>query len=268
MDYYTISIEQLRAEISKLDHSNLNVVERTEKSIQLVKSVCLEFEKSVLQNGFLSDEEEIHFFKHIKPTVYSLLIAYKIILNIEMTRLTSSKKEVKILINRKLDFVKLHYEDYPEFTAYFVSKKKVKDELYFLLRNGIHLDCYPDFYDEKNSTGYDIIAIYALAYRFLVNYFEKCDQSHLAEDLKSDVEWTASKIALGELVYGVLAMKSLNGGNIDVAKAFSLVSRMLNVSIPEPYGMLRELSERKGDRCKYLKQMIEALEAKLDKREE
>jgi len=115
MFQYSKSLNHLRAELSLLDQKNLNFFQKFEESIELIRTAKNSLNMDVRKNGFRSIEDEIHFFKHIKPGLISLLIFYSTCLAAESVRSTFSKKDFKVLIKRKLRFIKAHFIEFPEF---------------------------------------------------------------------------------------------------------------------------------------------------------
>ncbi|QGY46491.1 hypothetical protein GM418_23355 [Maribellus comscasis] len=83
---YNATIRKLENELSQLEIQPHCFIETTEKAIGLCNKVILKLREMVFKNGFLNDAEEIYFFKHIKPKVFSKLIYYTEVFNIESHR--------------------------------------------------------------------------------------------------------------------------------------------------------------------------------------
>ncbi len=264
MKKYALTVEQLQAELFELNQQKTDVISRTTQGIVLITNATTSLENLVTQNGFRSQADEIHFFRHTKPPVYCLEIAYKVILKIESFRSTNSRKDVKSLIKNKLDFIKSHYTDFPEFTFYFNNSTNDKDRIYFLRSNRVQTDLFPLFHNESYSTGYDILASYSLAYKYLLDYYENAAQNTQLEPIESPVQWSHSKVALVELLYALKEIGAFNRGNIDMNFLSKHIGKQLNIDIKDPYKILGEIRERKSERCRFLKQLIQILEQKLD----
>lgn len=83
----------LEQELSELKAQTQDFIELTEMAIGLCVKVIVMFREKILLDGFQTDDEEIYFFKHIKPRVYSKFIFYTEVFNIETYRLKEGKKE-------------------------------------------------------------------------------------------------------------------------------------------------------------------------------
>ena len=260
----TKTLDQLRQELSELNLFGKDANEQIEYALERIKSTTFSIEDEIDRSAFKTPEEEIFFFRHIKPPLYSLHIAFSKLRKIELQRPACSKKKFKGLVKQKLDFIQAHYIDYPEFTRYYNSSATYDDDRYFLRSNKIQLDCFPHLYNNKLSTGYDLIAAYLLAYQFLIDHFNQNDKKVDFVTNNSNISWSADKIAFVEIVSGLQAMAAINLGKNDLKTLCSQLGQALNVEVKDIYGKRNEIKERKGDRFKFIRQMLEALEQEFD----
>ncbi len=265
---YTTTFNELKNKLNQVNPVKTDLLQRIEKSILLIKDATSELEFLIRENGFRSQEDEIHFFRHIRPEINSLSIAYAIIQIVESQRATSSKEGFQKLIERKLEFVRAHYVDFPEFISYYNSSSSVKDDIFFLRTNVTKQNMFPQPFDAKYSTGYDLIAAYALAYKFLASHFEQCPCSGDDDLPDPKMQWTKQKIAFGELLYALKTTKAINNGNTELSVMSRSLGKLLNIEIGDPYKTFNEIRSRKEDRLRFLKQMIVELEMKMDELDE
>ncbi len=264
MSKSTITLDQLRQELFGLNLFGVDALVNIEAALQLVKTAIETIEADIERIGFTSSADEIYFFRHVKPHVYAYQIAFTKIRKIELLRLAYSKKEFKGIVKQKLAFIQAHYIDYPEFTRYYSSSSTHDDERYFLRSNRIHLDCFPISYNDNNSTGYDLIASYLLAYQFLINHFDQ-DEKRIQIDLnQSELLWSLRKVDFVELISGLHAMASINRGENDLKTLCLQLGKVFNIDIKDIYGKRREIKERKGERFKFIRQMLDTLERDFD----
>lgn len=258
------NLDQLRKKLSELNLFGKEVNEQIEHAIRLVKLETISIEKEIDHRGFATPEEEIFFFRHVKPPLYSMLIAFTKLRKLELLRPSFDKSKFKGLVKKKLDFVQAHYLDYPEFIRYFNSTSTYDDERYFLRSNKIQLDCFPNIFDDRLSTGYDLIAAHLLAYQFLTDHFDQSNRKAENESNYSNVPWTADKVAFVELISGLHAVSSINKGDIDLKTLCAQLGSLFNIEIKDIYGKRNEIKERKGERFKFIRQMLDALERDFD----
>lgn len=260
----TKTLDALRQDLSGLHLFGKEANAQIDNALELIKSATISIEQDIDQRGFVTPEEEIFFFRYVKPPLYSLQIAFTNLRKIELLRPAFDKKKFKSLIKQNLDFIQAHYLDYPEFTRYYNSVSTHDDERYFMRSNRIQLDCFPHSYDDKFSTGYDLIAAYLLAYQFLIDHFDQNDKKVHADSSNSIIPWTADKVAFVELISGLHAVASINKGDMDLKTLCIELGHVFNVDVKDIYGKRSEIKERKGERFKFIRQMLDALERDFD----
>lgn len=263
----TKTLDQLRHELSGLHLFGKEANVQIEHALELIKSATISIEKEIELSGFATPEEEIFFFRHVKPHLYSLQIAFTKLRKIELLRPAYDKKKFKSFVKQKLDFVQAHFIDYPEFTRYYNSVASNDDNRYFLRSNKIQLDCFPHLYNNTFSTGYDLIAAYLLAYQFLINHFNQVEKKTQIENNTSTISWASDKVAFVELVSGLHLMSSINSSNMgkmDLKTLNSILGHVFNIDVKDVYGKRIEIKNRKGERFKYLRQMLDELERHFD----
>lgn len=264
MKHIKLNMIQLRAQLSELNLFGEESISQIRTALQLIRSTTTSIEKEIDDNYFVCQEDEIYYFRHVKPPLYSLQIAYRKILKLELLRPSFSKKEFKSILKQKLDFIQGHYIDYPEFTRYYNSTSTDKDQRYFLRANCIDLDCFPLYYDDTNSTGYDVVAAYLLAYKFLIDHYDQNEKKGQFETNQLNTLWSSDKLDYVELVSGLHIMASLNMGKDDLKKVNSQLCHMFNIEIKDFYGKRNEIKSRKGIKFRYIKEMFDRLEEHFD----
>ena len=132
---YIITIKKLEETLSQLKTQTQDFVELTEKAMGLCDSVMMKFRESVLRNGFNSEEEEIYFFKHVKPKVESKFIFYTELFRLEANRPEGGKKmQIKYLTN-EIKKIGIYQKENRELYHYFKGNKVHSDRIYFLRGN-------------------------------------------------------------------------------------------------------------------------------------
>ncbi len=170
---YNITIKELEVTLTQLKTQTEDFVELTEKAMGLCDSVMSKFRVSVLKYGFISTEEEIYFFKHVKPKVESKFIFYTELFILEAhLPVGECKTQVRYLQN---EIAKLcaYQMDNKEFYQYYGRNKTDLDQIYFLrgnLDSRIHEDNISCHSDPNFCTGYDKILARIMANDQLKKY--------------------------------------------------------------------------------------------------
>ncbi|MEY3498413.1 MAG: hypothetical protein RL308_82 [Bacteroidota bacterium] len=260
----TKTLDQLRQKLSGLNLFGPDALYQIEYALSQVKTAMEDIEADVALEGFNSSKDEIFFFRHVKPHVFAMHIFYTKLRKLELFRLSCNKKKFRGLVEKKLNFIQEHYLDYPEFTRYYNSSSTHDDECYFLRSSSIKLDCSSLFYNHKLSTGYDVLAAYLLAYQFLIEHFDQNDKKVPIDSSISTFSWSFKKVDFVELISGLHAIASVNKGEIDIKTLCVQLAPIFNIEIKDVYGKRNEIKERKGERFKFIRQMLDNLEREFD----
>lgn len=264
MIQYKNVLDQLVSGLNGLDRKFPSLLAKAEKGMQMASSAKLELDQLVLKKGFRSREDEILFFKTLKPRILGHVIFYSVLLACESKRFSFTDIEYQALVSSKLDFVKAHYEDFSEFLTYFNSESDHLDELYFV-RKSIPIPVIASAtFTPEYSTGYDVIAAHIIAFKELKAHYDNPGDNSIPDRYESNMEWTTSKIALAELIYALKVSASVNHGKIDLIELARSLGQFLNIDMEGIHRKFSEIRSRKKNRCLYLSQLIQDLEAKMD----
>jgi len=124
---------------------------------------------------------------------------------------------------------------------------------------------YPEF-----STSHDMLwAMVQAMYKFIHYIRDKLHKLQpdnkvlYAEKQPKLLLWSGSKTALVELIYSLYADGALNHGNVEISTIISSFEDFFNTKLDQGYKTYSEIKARKGDRTKYLNQLILKLESKM-----
>src|SRR5690606_789717 len=106
MIQYKNVLNQLILGLNGLDRKFPSLLIKSEKSLQLVTKAKKELDRLVVKRGFRNIQDEIYFFKSLKPKILSSLIFYSVLVACEAKRFSFTNEEFDILVRNKLDFVK------------------------------------------------------------------------------------------------------------------------------------------------------------------
>lgn len=270
--FYTETIEKLETEINDLEIEAAYPMSQIEAVIELIIKCLSEVKEHVLKRGFKSTDEEIHFFKHQKPTIVSKLIYYNAIYKIEVKKPTGAKT-IRKYLNEELKKLKRYFDNNLEFYRYYRTNNSfIDDKLFLRGKYDIKLSLDTVYFetDHRFSTSHDYKAAKIIANDLIQIYIE--DQLHNNNQRKisnnSLIQWTGSKTALTELIYALYSEGVFDNGNADIkviAKAFETA---FNINLGDFYHTYMELKTRKINRTKFLDSLHDALIKKMDKQDE
>ncbi len=278
MGTYCEIILDLESDLSKMEHVSDKVSDQMEYAIGHCKIALDRMRELVIKHGFPNQKSEIYFFKKIKPTVYSKLLYYRAVFDLESKCQKADSSVIRRYLQKRIYKINEYMEERQEKVQYFKCEYKHLDEKYFVrgtteipleLRSSHHL------LDEEFFTWHDHTFSTIMANEMLMDYIRRelnkldkpteISQSHY----KSPLKWTAHKIDLGEIIYALLYSDAVNNGNasiIDLAEAFE---QIFNVEIKDDiYRYRLDIQQRKIERTKFLNHLIAILRRMIDERDE
>ena len=247
-----------------------------EMAMGLCNTAIIEMRKIVSDRGFDCTEDEIYFFKHLKPKVNSKLIFYIQLFDMEVKR-RDACKEIQIHYLEEVLFeIHKYFQENMEFCHYYRRGQIYLDKFYFLRGNTnirIHSDNHVNMVDPDFSTIYDQTVAKIIANERLVKYVEneiiklRNNQGTLsgeeADDFHSKAYWSDTLTAIVELAYALDSVKAVNNGHIEIKKLVEMFEKMFNIKVGDYYRIFKEIQKRKKDRTKFLNSLVEALNKRM-----
>ncbi|WP_026451460.1 RteC domain-containing protein [Aequorivita capsosiphonis] len=275
MEYQTF-ISEFEAKLESLESCTEDILYRAETGISYTERWIKTLRDEVALNDFNSIQEEIFFFKHIKPQIFSKLIYYVKLFNIESKRPRSSSKFQIKYLNNQINRLQVFFNDNLEFYHYYRRGATSLDEQYFL-RGKSDLRSATDFFnfyvDEQFSTCQDGTVATIMAYDMLIVYLqqeiEKLENNNDNQNINlmkdsSKLFWTGNKTELIELIYALQSSGAINSGTADIKEMASLFEQIFNIDLGNYYHTFIEIRARKGSKTKFIDKLEEALTRRFE----
>lgn len=216
--------------------------------------------------NFPTEEEEIHYFKVLKPQLTSKIIYYKKRHEIDIKLPISQKAKYKYY-DRQLEKNNQAISDFKSFSRYIRNESTHRDQEYFLRKNNnsdLNDQYQFAFLDEKTTTKMEFLLATLLAKEQIIFYLEskldEIEQQCKNTKLISNLKWTGSKIEIIELIYAIHHQKVINNGNADIKELANGIEKLLNIEIsPYLYRTYQDIKQRKTGHTKFLNSLSENL---------
>ena len=145
------------------------------RQLLLILNYLKEVKLYVLEKGFDKEEDEIHFFKKLKPDILSKLIYYNAIFKIESKKPHGPYKLIKKYLSNEQIRLKKNFYNNLDFYKYYRTNSTYLDQKYFV--RGKHdiklsLDTYFFESDHNFSTSHDYKVAKILANDLIQVYLE------------------------------------------------------------------------------------------------
>ncbi len=270
---YINYFNEFEREYEVLKNASDDVLSVSLEIINYIEIKLKELFKWLKKYVFDTIQEEIHFFKELKPRMVSKLLFYNTIVELETTLPLTKKNKIKHY-EKLLSEINQFSVNNQEIYKYYRSRKSNKDEEYFVRRNHkilFHHNCCLINNNVKICTCHDHNFATIISNKMLAKFLEKkLDELNGIVKVNSDPKkhkfiWTGTKVDLTEMVYGFQATGSINNGNFDLKELAVFLGTMFNVEIDSNlYGNYSDIKSRKVSKTRFINTMSEKLIEKMD----
>lgn len=267
MQNYIAAAKALSEELEQLHIEEPNITNRTTKAAKRIRKTLTMFRKRISIEGFKSEEEEIHFFKYVKPRVSSYLIFFLLLSEIEEQRLYDDKNELESCIDKKQRWFRYMMRENQEFVRYYRLGLTHTDRIYFLRGKNLgelskHSSKQQD--DPEFNTSHDGIAANIMAFDLFQKYLSpKPEFQPTFGPPKPKLKWTASRLDLVELIYALHGSGAFNFGDAELKDICETLESSFQIQIGDLYRAFHDISNRKKDQTKFINKLEKNLELKI-----
>ncbi|MDX6187835.1 RteC domain-containing protein [Flavobacterium sp. Fl-318] len=257
---------------------SVHVIDESYRMIVFLQDLLSGMKKNVLDNNFTDENEEIEFFRIIKPQILGKLIYYNKIYRIETSCPVNSGKMYYKYFSSELQQLKNEYKEHicnSDFYRYYRSGRTDRDHDFFKLGKinlNTGLNSFIFEVDTQFSTYYDYKVSRIIADELLYNYLiikinpvDKPDVILQNSESTKDVFWTESKNALIELIYALYASGAISNGKVGIRKISLVFQILFRIQLGDIHHAFHRMKDRPGNRTLFLDQLKSSLKHYMDK---
>lgn len=241
---FLLKIEQEEQKVTFLPE---NCIKESLQMMSVLSNMLKEMKTYILTNGFESQSEEISFFREIKPIIQGKLLFY-----------------------RQIHLWEKSLQEEP-FYNYYLSENHQWDAKYFVrYQVDIATEILPENrlnFDTDFSTYYDFLVAQILCKKqlneYLTNRIEEIENN--ARGINTNLEWTATKNDLIELIYALQQVKVISSGKMSINKIVAVFSKIFNIELKDTHHAFHRMKTRGKSRTTFLDKLKIALEEYMDK---
>jgi hypothetical protein len=261
--------------IDRIESSDANILKKSLEASRILAEAFDQLKMFILSYQFMNDEEEITFFKEIKPKICYRLIYYRKLYNIEMNRPVAGTSRQKEYLCEELDSINKYMNKRLDFIRYYRSGSTHLDSLYFLrgkMDNEQYLETFYYELDPNFSTNCDFIVAKILANDILQTYLMQ-ELSLLESKLYLPVTYSFPKIKLTwkgtktELMEQLYSWDSDNTfGDVPLTQLSDYIQNVFNIQLDK--NLSRAFSDMKirNIPAPFLDKLKEALLKRMGRR--
>jgi hypothetical protein len=271
----TKQLQDLQEHIRFINTEIDDPMKLSETCLEVIIKAIYKLKGFITKYSFKSQQEEIYFFKILKPQFIAPLIYYNRIYKIEINKPQGGGKTLKKYYNSELLAIKQYFDSNLDFYKYYRTNSDFLDHKYFVRgKHDIRLNIDSNYFDSdhrfRTSHSYQIAKIISndqvevYIESELANVDKKDYNESTEPSPKPAIFWTGSKVALVELLYAFHADGSFNNGNADVKQIAELIENSFSVELGQYSRTFLELRARKTGRTKYLDGLRDKLVKRMD----
>ncbi|WP_214226632.1 RteC domain-containing protein [Pedobacter sp. B4-66] len=280
MEKFTTSlITEMTVELQKIAISAENQLQLAEQSFYEVEGAMTKLKEYITSYAFKNIEEEIKFFKELKPEFQKELIFYEEILYIESGKPVGSEKARKRYLEQLLNRIQGYCDKNKYFYNYYRSGETAYDKHYFV-RNAIRIPLVPVSYSDIDSS-------FSTPYSYKLAKLQAMDKlmNHIKSSLKATIDiseipttgqnknrrrrvWTGPKSALKELILAMDAKGWVSHGEGGVKQLVIDFEEFFGTDLGNIYRELLAMALRKKGYTPHLDGLKEALEIRIKEKHE
>ncbi|MFY0482487.1 RteC domain-containing protein [Flavobacterium sp. PLA-1-15] len=266
---------ELEQELEQIHRAHIEPISYSEKAIKMLEAKIDKLKAYLAGYTFTTKQEEIEFFKTIKPQFASRLIYYHEIFNIEHNRPCGSGKIIRKYYRAELEKLKTFFDQNLEFYKYYRMDNNYLDNRYFL--RGEHdirltLDVFYYQTDQQFSTSHDCKVAKILANDLIKIYLEYelaklegvAPPAQINANTSKKPKWTAPKVSLIELIYALHTEGVFNNGTSELKEIASYMETVFEVRLGNYYRTYIEIRARKSERTRFLDALRQGLTQRMD----
>lgn len=227
-------------ELTNVKTVSLTNLESISNAIGISQKYLASLKREFLAIQSIEKEQEIEFFKTIKPRILSHYIFSRKQFNIELQKPVGALHILEEYYLKHFFYVTLFFEEHSEIYRYFRTKEVGKDEQYFIRQNSDKLSSFYTSYpnaDPQFTTEHDYTFAKIIAYEMLAKYLQEAlanlRERQVADPAQNNNDrkliWTASKIAFIETIYAFKAAAVFNNGTATIKMIAEQLGKMLGI---------------------------------------
>lgn len=250
-------------------------LEKAGRCIGIATTHLTELKDYISAGDFGTIEDEIEFFKEVKPSFHKELIFWSELIYIESHKPLGDGRSLKRYGEQKLKEIEAEYGRYRWLDTYRRKGSTYADTELFLRQASGHplMDEDSSDLDGRFTTVAShklsrLLALTELTSWIQVNYV-LASKIPEKEDQKAGLVWTGSKAQLIELVYALESYGVFNNGKTNVKEVMEYFQYCFGVDkVANYYGYFQGMRIRKKDRTPFLNGLVEQTIRRMDESDE
>ncbi|WP_233789140.1 RteC domain-containing protein [Sphingobacterium sp. HMA12] len=242
----------------------------------IIKENLSSLRDHIRTKSFLSDQDEIDFFKYTKPAFQAWQHYYIELYNIISSTPVGTEDMIRNYYVNEINVIDRFFKIHAFFYQYYLKDENSKDNIYFLRR---YRSLFPPSAENSSletefSTELDHLFSMFRAYEMLKDFIIRRIKLLIKEtsDIfintllkKRQRSWSGDKVDLVEIAYGIYYTARVNNGKAEISDIIHWLEDSFNVDLSQAYRMFVDIRRRKTvSYTKYLDEMRNNINAQIE----
>lgn len=273
-------LTKIKSDIDNVVSKGLSGFELYNSCFLVARKAFAQLKKFIIDYEFKNEEEEIEFFKDVKPFFHAELLYYKELIQIEMLHPSGSNKKELIKYYRSLYYnYQLSLKKYELSMYYLRAQVEDSDQVLFLrsrqeseliITDIVDLDIR---FSTPGSMEIGRIKAYEMILEYVNNKIEFIKHGdslavNNSENNKSTLTWTGDKIALIELAYALHASKMINEGKAQIRFIALALETAFNTQLSGLYRAFQDIRMQKFGRVSFIEELHDSLLKRINDKDQ
>ena len=271
--------DDLVTKLGKLPSGNPNSISCANEAIVLCRDLLSIYKKEITTIGFVSIEDEINFFKHIKQIPLKELIYYSEVRSFEIQFPKVNRDAQRKHIKKKIKKLNRFFLFNMDFIQYVNSEHTHFDKEYYTrgFLNSFHIITSKFYFQDPDfCTPRDILLGKFNAYTTFLNYLEKRllivekpnNGTKIDLNYSKKLHWPFGNTAYVELLYSLCLAGLTEHNNTSIVEISRRLQQIFDIEPKDIYNTRAEIGNRKNSRTLFLDRLASSLLTDLDKSDE
>ena len=268
---------QLNEQINQIVEVEIDTFKLLSEILKVVREALKKLKEYILDHPFKDDDEQIWFFKCVKPKFYSLRLFYLERYDLQTAIPSGNPKQIKQFYHDELATIMRFFQRNAFIYQYYRRGATELDRIYFVRGVDVKSVLIPDIPEQDCdfSTTQDYlfskIKAYELLQEYILTQLRFLDNQVFvqpATDVKNETNkltWTGDKTNLVEVIYGLFYTGQLNNGNATVSDIIKWMEANMQIDLKRSYRNFIDIRNRKRDSpTRFLDKMREYIHQRID----
>jgi hypothetical protein len=265
-------LDELLKDLEQFSSMDDGKISMFKKALDLCNAAIEKLDGMLSDHHFANQGEEIYFFKVIKPEFLSRQFYYSSLLQCEIRKPIGVGDIAATYHKKTLEKLNHFLEAHAPFYQYYRSGATYLDHLLFRRYRQPDSEIFPfNFYglNKHCSSKYDILLAKVMANELIAGHLMNDQQAERhrvpgSDAVQTNITWSASKVALAELLYALHASGVLSNSPLEIKALSEIAANVFHVQMGNIYKVFEEIRLRKKNRTAFLDQLKTNLIQRMD----